>query len=71
VTEAQARAKLASETKTSLLGTTTTPMTMGFAAPPQIGALPQPRQAMMSFRSADGRTVEFMPLATDLHGRRK
>jgi hypothetical protein len=45
-------------------------MTMGFAAPPQIGALPQPRQAMMSFRSADGRTVEFMPLATDLHGRR-
>jgi hypothetical protein len=50
---------------------TTTPMTMGFAPLPQITAVPQPRQAMMSFRSADGRTVEFMALATDLQGRRK
>jgi hypothetical protein len=46
-------------------------MTMGFAAPPQIGAMSQPPQAMMSFRSADGHTVESMPLATDPEGRRR
>lgn len=71
VNDAQARAKRAGEAKTSLLSSTTTPMTMGFAASPQIGALPPPRQAVMSFRSADGRTVESMPLATDPEGRRQ
>ena len=71
VSDAQARARRAGETKTSLLGTTGAPMTMGFASPPQIGALPQARQAMMTFRSADGRTMESMPLATNPEGRRK
>ena len=67
--DAQAQAKRAGEAKMSLLGAGTTPMTTSFA--PQITAVPQPRQAMLTFRSADGRTVESMPLAADAEGRRK